>query len=142
MAFRDDWFEAERLHRAAADGDLVTAGELIANGVPLNVFDDIGYTPLHYAAREGRHAMVRLLLDAGADINAREEETNSNTAISVAASHGTPEMVELLLSKGGNPEIPGWMGIDAYLAAEQRRDDDAPQVRAVLNEFRRGRHAV
>jgi ankyrin repeat protein len=142
MAFREDWFRAERLHRAAAEGDIAAARALIAEGVPLCDFDDIGYTPLHYAAREGHHAMVELLLSAGADVNAREEESNSNTAVSVAASHGTPEMVEFLLARGARPDIPGWMGIDAYLAAQERRDDDAPQVRAVLNEFRRRQNAV
>ncbi len=43
--------DAERLHRAAEDGDVDAVGALIAEGVPLNEFDDIRYTPLHYAGR-------------------------------------------------------------------------------------------
>jgi len=130
---REDWFQAERLHRAAADGDMALAQSLIKEGVPLNLFDDIGYAPLHYAAKYEDHAMVKLLLDAGADINAREEETNSNTAVSVAASDASPEMVKLLLQRGADPTITGWMGMDANDVARQRRDEAAPRTREVLD---------
>jgi ankyrin repeat protein len=129
---RDDWYHAERLHRAAADGDCTLAKSLIAEGAPLDAFEDIGFTPLHFAVRHERFAMAQLLLDAGANINAREEETNSNTAISVAARETSPDMVEFLLARGADPWIAGWMGLNAFDVARERKDEDAPQVRAVL----------
>jgi ankyrin repeat protein len=133
--YRDDWYHAERLHRAAADGDCALAKSLIAEGVPLDAFEDIGFTPLHFAVRHEHFAMAQLLLDAGANINAREEETNSHTAISVAARETSPEMVEFLLTRGADPWIAGWMGMDAFDLANDRRDDEAPQVRAVLASY-------
>jgi ankyrin repeat protein len=50
----DDWFEAERLHRAAADGDVAQMESLVAAGSDINVFDELSRTPLHYAV-EGEH---------------------------------------------------------------------------------------
>ncbi len=64
----DDWFEKERLHFAAGEGDLARIKELIEQGYPVNTFDDsLSRTPLHYAAIEGHTAAVRYLIEAGAD---------------------------------------------------------------------------
>ncbi len=46
----DDWFERERLHRAAADGDLPEVERLVRSGAEIDVFDDSRQTPLHHAA--------------------------------------------------------------------------------------------
>jgi len=132
MAHRDDWFPAEKLHRAAADGDLQRARELIGEKAPLDTFDDIGYTPPHHAAKNQNLAMVKLLLDAGANVNAREEETNSDTVIAVAAADSSPDIVKLLLERGADPTITGWMGVGAWYRAEQRRDGLREQVLQVL----------
>jgi len=142
MATRDDWFAAEKLHRAAADGDMERARELVREGARLDVFDDIGYTPLHHAVKNHHIAMVRFLIDSGANVNAREEETNSDTAISVAAADATPEIVKFLLERGADPGITGWMGIDAHYRADQRRDGLREQVVQVLNEHAKGRNAA
>jgi ankyrin repeat protein len=137
MADRDDWFAAEKLHRAAADGDMERARELVSEGARLDVFDGIGYTPLHHAVKNQHISMIRLLLEAGAAINAREEETNSDTAISVAAADSSAEIVRLLLERGADPSIPGWMGIDAKYRADQRRDGLREEVLEVLEKHAR-----
>jgi ankyrin repeat protein len=134
MAFRDDWFAAEKLHRAAADGDLERARDLIREGAALNSFDDIGYTPLHHAAKNSQIPMINLLLDAGADINAREEETNSNTAIALAASDCSAEIVTLLLHRGADPSVTGWMGLNAFHRADGRQDGLREEVLKVLEQ--------
>ena len=49
-----DWFEREQLHAAAQHGDLIAVRRLIADGFPVNAFDDdLARTPLHHAAAEG-----------------------------------------------------------------------------------------
>lgn len=45
----DDWYEAEHLHRAGRDGDVQEIERLILAGYDVNLFDDMGYTPLHHA---------------------------------------------------------------------------------------------
>jgi len=48
------------------------------------------------AASHGRSDMVELLLDAGADVNARDEE--GSTALMCACEHGYTNIIQLLLS--------------------------------------------
>jgi ankyrin repeat protein len=63
----DGWCEKERLHRAASSGDLEEIKALLEEGLPVNAFDDLSRTPLHYAAIGGHIPAVRYLIDAGAD---------------------------------------------------------------------------
>src|SRR5579859_5358862 len=70
----DNWYEKERLHRAAQSGDVRQIKALLEEGLAINAFDDdLSRTPLHYAAIEGHIDAVRYLLEAGADVNAHEE---------------------------------------------------------------------
>ena len=57
-----------------------------------------GMTPLHRAASEGHVETIRLLLDRGADINARGTVAALGaTAVQVSAVRGHPEAVKLLV---------------------------------------------
>ncbi len=59
----DDWFEQERLHTAAEDGDLATLKALVAEGRDLNATDSgLAMTPMHYAAAAEHIDVVRFLL--------------------------------------------------------------------------------
>ena len=55
--------------------------------------------PLHEASREGHVFMVKLLLDAGADVNAKDNE--GFTPLRYARMEGHPDVVELLKTAGG-----------------------------------------
>lgn len=87
-----------------ADGELVTAikkndykqtRKLIEKGMPVNVLDDQGYSPLSTACEYGDEKMVELLLDSGADINQRLND--SQTPLHIATMYEKPETVRLLL---------------------------------------------
>jgi ankyrin repeat protein len=69
MVLREDWFEAEQLHRAARDGNLSEIARLASEGFDLDAFDDLSRTPLHYAVEEGRYQEAKLLIELGADVN-------------------------------------------------------------------------
>src|SRR5216683_3138892 len=85
------------VHQAAENGYTEALKELLlADGkVALNVFDDMGRTPLICAVDNGRFAETSLLLDAGADANVHDTETISNTALSYAVQGGSLAMVQL-----------------------------------------------
>jgi ankyrin repeat protein len=59
------------------------------------------WTPLHQAARAGDLGMARLLLEAGADLEARAP--GGATALHHAAYFGHPEVVRELLAWGADP---------------------------------------
>jgi len=135
MTFREDWFEAERLHGAAQFGDVETLYLLVLSGLDVNSFDDIGYTPLHYAAEGGHHAAAKLLLQQGADVNAKEAETIGDTPLAVAVQGDSPILVELLLRHGANPDIPDWMRQTARALAHRRHDEIGRQIAALVDLY-------
>lgn len=64
------------LHKAATDGDLAALAALTKAG-RLDIRDEEGLTPLHRAVERGHLAAAALLLDKGADVNARDPEGNT-----------------------------------------------------------------
>lgn len=87
------------LMMAALRGNLEWTLRLIERGAAVN---RPGWAPLHYAASGPEVAVVQLLLDRGAQIDALAP--NRNTALMMAAGYGPEESVTLLLSRGANPK--------------------------------------
>jgi ankyrin repeat protein len=63
-----------------------------------------GGTPLHLAAFAGNLDVARVLLDAGAEVNARAENEFKNTPLQVTTLTGQVEVARLLLSRGADPK--------------------------------------
>ncbi|KAF7155865.1 hypothetical protein CNMCM5623_008745 [Aspergillus felis] len=59
-------------------------------------------TPLSWAAENGHEAMVKQLLDKGADIDTRDK--NGQTPLLLAAANGYEAAVKQLLEKGADPD--------------------------------------
>jgi ankyrin repeat protein len=125
----------ERLHWAAEQGDLVRVRELIAEGCPVNAFDDdLALTPLHYAAREGHLDVMRALIEAGADVNAHDEQRIGNTPLREVAEYCSYEVARLLVDAGADPRIPGWMQLTARDLSAQRKQPEGLRVHQLLEE--------
>ncbi len=89
------------LHAAAWSNDTEIAGNLLSNGIDVNVTDSIGESPLHGAAAWGHLEMVNFLLAKGANPNIKNNDGDS--PIHWACSHGTKEVVQALIGAGAQP---------------------------------------
>jgi len=102
-AFSPDGFTA--LHLAAFFGKTAVARRLVQAGADVRVYsaNDFHVQPLHSAAA-GRHVEIcRLLIAAGADVDATQRQ--GFTPLHSAAQNGDVELVELLLSAGADPSV-------------------------------------
>jgi len=130
----EDVLRREQLHLAAQDGDVEAVTGLLNDGHQPNVFDELGKTPLHYAA-EGAHLdVMRLLLASGADVNAHDERVIGNTALGEVASNCSFEVAKLLIDAGADPTIPGWMLLTALDKAQERKKPEGLRVFQLLEQ--------
>jgi ankyrin repeat protein len=116
LAFSPDGFTA--LHYAAFFGKPEAAKVLLEHGAAVDLYTRNAFAnqPLH-AAAAGRHIEVcRVLLAAGADVNATQH--GGYTPLHEAAQHGDAEMSELFLSAGADPALTTDAGETAAATAE------------------------
>ena len=90
----------EGLLLAAYQGDIDTVKKLIDEHTDLEVRDSAGRTPLIIAAFASHENIVRVLKEAGADINAMEHRAYD--AVTIAAVGNDLPMLELVLNLGAS----------------------------------------
>jgi ankyrin repeat protein len=112
------------LHLASYFGILPLAENLLLKKRSINIVmrflyvnkrDSFGRAPLHLAAWEGHEAVVRLLLEKGADTNAKDRQ--GGTALCWAAPRGHEAVIRLLLEKGADIEAKYMSGGKTALAS-------------------------
>lgn len=93
--------KAQPIEKAVREGDCAAIQKLLSREPSLvRVRDSAGYTPLHWAAIDGRRDMVALLIAKGADVNARNPQ--GATPLHMACSSGRKEAAAELLKNGAN----------------------------------------
>jgi uncharacterized protein len=108
------------------------AEKLIRKGADIN---KTGWTPLHYAASGGHVAIISMLLENSAYIDA--ESPNGTTPLMMAAMYGTTAAVKLLLEEGADPQLKNQLGLTALQFAEQgNRPDAAAAIGAAIRAKR------
>ncbi|HZO23218.1 MAG TPA: ankyrin repeat domain-containing protein [Steroidobacteraceae bacterium] len=95
-----DFFEACLL----GDEPAVRAG--LAGGQDVNACAPDGFTPLGLAVYFGHPAVARLLLQRGAEVNARARNAQQVGPIHAALSRNDLPALELLLLHGADPDLP------------------------------------
>jgi ankyrin repeat protein len=116
---------------AAARGDIGRVEEILrADPSQANHADPCWRRPLSGAADNGHTAIVRVLLEHGADPNAKEAVCQGGYSLHQAAGRGYREIVQLLLDKGARPG--DWVDSsgDSLFAAQRH-----PEILHVLYSY-------
>jgi uncharacterized protein len=148
------------LHHAALSNDRAMVTFLLEAGADLNARDDTyQMTPIGWANEEGHEGMVRFLYDRGAEIDlhqaaayglldhVREAVKHTRrqvnalmggwTPLQLATLWGHPDVVELLLSRGGDPLVRdpfGRTSIEIARAQVKTEGASTPLVRQERRE--------
>jgi len=115
------------LFEAAALGLGDRALEIIGHDPSLvNAHSHDGWTPLHLAAFFGHRDLAALLLDQGADVNARsrsERFARANTPLHAAAANRHLDVAGLLLERGADVNARDGSGFTPLALAANSRSD-------------------
>jgi len=103
---------------AAQSGNTAAILDLLKKGLDVNARDDQdGRTILMHAAWFGHIDVMRILIDKGADVNAKNK--NGATALILAADKGNAEIVSFLIDKGADFNSKDGNGTALMLAANK-----------------------
>ena len=108
---------------AALKGELDLVEKMVKKGADVN---KTGWTPLHYAASNGHSAVIRLLLENYAYIDA--ESPNGSTPLMMASMYGSPESVKLLLGEGADPLLKNQQNMTALQFAQRAQRVDSIEL--------------
>lgn len=125
---------AESLAKVVERGDLPTLRARLSSGENPNEPDDSaikvkGWTPLMAAAYSGNIEAARILLDAGATLNAKTEF--GRTALDVAVVGGKPQVAELLRSRGAKDTVAAPGVASTQTTAGQKAKPAAAPAQAI-----------
>jgi ankyrin repeat protein len=100
---------------AALKGKQETAALLLAAGARADATDTVGWTPLHFAARQTDGAVLRLLVRLLTDRRETVDlpDNGGTTPLMIAAAHDNAEAVRILLYVGADPSLTDRTGRDA-----------------------------
>lgn len=112
---------------AALRGELALCERLIAMDADVN---KPGWTALHYAATNGHTAVMQLLLEHHAYLDATSP--NQTTPLMMAAHYGTPGAVKLLLEAGADPMLKNDQGLSALDFANRASRKEAADIIAAF----------
>jgi hypothetical protein len=104
---------------ASLKGYLDLCKKLIARDADVN---KPGWAPLHYAATGGHVAILTLLLDNNAYVDAASP--NGSTPLMMAARYGTIDAVKVLLAAGADSSLKNALGLSAIDFARQVHRED------------------
>ena len=116
-----------RLSDAAMKGDVALVQSLLKQNIDVNAAQGDGNTALHWAAYREDVEMTRLLIQAGADLQAKTRIGNV-TALHLAATNGNAAIIELLLKAGADVNLSNGNGTTPLMLASASGKTDAIKV--------------
>lgn len=132
---------ATDIYKIIKGGSLDELRQALDSGLDIEADQGKG-TPLLYAAYVGRQDKVKLLLERGANINARRSD--GRTALHMAANRSNRNMVELLLNAGAAPDLSDAVGNTPLIVACSNFDIQvvAAILKAKVNVNHKGQYGA
>merc|ERR1712199_104400 len=100
--------------------------EFLKDGKDVNSKDFKGVTPLGYAVGHDKISIVKVLIDAKANLN--EVDSAGNSAVHFAAGYGRVKILEHLLARGATVSKVNQMGLTPLAAAQQNNQQQAVAI--------------
>ena len=116
---------------ASRDGDVTRVRELLELGTYADCPDIFsGHTPLHHAIVANSVEIVALLLDAGADVNHRNNNTGTSP-LECAIIARRQRMIHVLLDRGAD------LTPDGKSMLKVAREESTPEIAVVVAQYSR-----
>ena len=92
---------------------------LFESGVDPNAADNLGFTPLHFAAQSQCAEVVLMLVEKGAEIDKKNSVGNTPLGLAIFNYRGDGEVIKILLKAGANPNLQNNAGVSPKTLAQR-----------------------
>jgi len=113
------------LNQAVVDGDIDRVKSDISSGADVNS-KYMGWTLLHIAVRNKRTEIAQLLIDKGADVNAKDNR--GRAPVHLAVEFGQKAIVEALIAKGADLNIIDGRADNALTLARKNNQKEIAEL--------------
>eukprot|EP01103_Thecamoeba_quadrilineata_P014454 TRINITY_DN431_c1_g3_i1.p1 TRINITY_DN431_c1_g3~~TRINITY_DN431_c1_g3_i1.p1 ORF type:complete len:437 (-),score=89.38 TRINITY_DN431_c1_g3_i1:91-1401(-) len=115
------------LHHASSMGQLEIVQYLVSKGGAVNDKDnDLGASPIIFAAKTGKTEVVKHLIEVGANPNDRRKD--GAFPLFLAAQNGFVKTVRILLEKGADPNMVFGKKITALMIAKEKKHTEVVKL--------------
>ncbi len=111
LAMERDRAGRTALMNAIIDGEHAQASSLLEQGANPDDTDKAGWCALHFAAQDCSAKSVKMLLNAGANLELRDRHGNTPLWRATMSYRGEAEVISLLLEAGSDPDAANKGGI-------------------------------
>ncbi|MCF6347896.1 MAG: ankyrin repeat domain-containing protein [Flavobacteriaceae bacterium] len=116
------------LHEAIVSENEYVVKDLLNRGIDTSIQDNKGLTPLHYAVQYGNIDIIEMIIENIKDINLTDEHGNNPLWTATFSARGNYKIVQILLDKGGIPNMKNKYNKSSLDFAKQINDKELIRI--------------